>query len=82
MSRCPCVVGGKTLPFTDLKLKFFRPPEPLLSRWFVLLLISALRAATKTPLAFMRLMKVSERGAVLLQCVCVQAVLGVFTGTS
>lgn len=39
-----------------------KAPEPLLSYLFVLLLITALRAATKTPLAFMRLMKVSADG--------------------
>lgn len=77
MSRCLCVVGGETLYFTHVKLKFgfFFAPKLLLSRLFVLVLITALGAATKTPLAFMRLMKVSddERGAALLLrgCVCV-----------
>lgn len=53
---------------------FFFLPSTLLSRLFVLVLITALRAATETPLAFMRLMKVSddESGAALLLCVCVR----------
>lgn len=74
VSVCVCVVGGKTLYFTDVKLEFLPllPPQPLLSRLFVPALITALRAAKKTPLAFMRLMKVSAdgSGAALPPCVC------------
>lgn len=46
-------------------------PETLLSHLFVFALINALRAATKTPAAFIRLMKVSADGAgAVLLCVC------------
>lgn len=45
-------------------------PETLLSHLFVFALIKALRAATETLLAFMRLMKVSAVGnGALLLCV-------------
>lgn len=43
-------------------------PETLLSHLFVFVLITALRAATETPLAFMRLMKVSADGSGAVFC--------------
>lgn len=64
-----CRGRGNTV-FHRCKARVFAP-QPLLSRLFVPALITALRAATKTPLAFMRLMKVSAdgSGAALPPCV-------------
>lgn len=58
-----CVGGGDEMCSTDAELQSQPPPpKTLLSHLFVFVLITALRAATGTPLAFMRLMKVSADG--------------------
>lgn len=67
MSHRLCAVGEEKRWISQMYSSSFSP-ETLLSHLFVFVLITALRAATETPLAFMRLMKVSAdgNGAVLL----------------
>lgn len=79
-TACLRVAREKEMHFTDVKSSF--SPETLLSHLFVFVLITALRAATKTPLAFMRLMKVSADGKRRGAPPCAHAWLCEFTGAS